>query len=104
MLLVECKYKIVKSAKFSVKKAVSYIKMLKCYKSSWWSGRSSKFCGLLIHQRRGDRAVGSGGFCFSPVIASLFFVASVLYMLEMQVSLLRSWCVVYVGDASVSSS
>jgi hypothetical protein len=25
------------------------------------------FC-LLIHQRRGDRAVGSGGFCLSPVI------------------------------------
>jgi hypothetical protein len=23
---------------------------------------SSKFCGLLVHQRRGDRAVGSGGF------------------------------------------
>jgi hypothetical protein len=30
--------------------------------SSWWSGWSSKFFGLLIHQRRGDRAVGSGGF------------------------------------------
>jgi hypothetical protein len=27
--------------------------------------------GLLIHQRRGDRAVGSGGFCLSPVIAYL---------------------------------
>jgi hypothetical protein len=26
------------------------------------------FFGLLIHQRRGDRAVGSGGFCLSPVI------------------------------------
>jgi hypothetical protein len=36
--------------------------------SSWWSGWSSKFFGLLIHQRRGDRAVGSGGFCLSPVI------------------------------------
>jgi hypothetical protein len=33
-------------------------------KFSWWSGRSSKFCGLLIHQRRDDRAVGSGGFLF----------------------------------------
>jgi hypothetical protein len=32
--------------------------------SSWWSGWSSKFFGLLIHQRRGDRAVGSGGFVF----------------------------------------
>jgi hypothetical protein len=36
--------------------------------SSWWSGWSSKFFGLLIHQRRGDQAVGSGGFCLSPVI------------------------------------
>jgi hypothetical protein len=24
--------------------------------------------GLLINQCRGDRAVGSGGFCLSPVI------------------------------------
>jgi hypothetical protein len=24
--------------------------------------------GLLIHQRRGVRAVGSGGFCLTPVI------------------------------------
>jgi hypothetical protein len=29
---------------------------------------SSEFFGLLIHQRRGDLAVGSGGFCLSPVI------------------------------------
>jgi hypothetical protein len=29
------------------------------------------FFGLLNHQRRGDRAVGSGGFCLSPVIACL---------------------------------
>jgi hypothetical protein len=35
---------------------------------SCWSGWSSKFFGLLIHQRRGDRAVGSGGFCLTPVI------------------------------------
>jgi hypothetical protein len=27
-----------------------------------------QFFGLLIHQRRGNRAVGSGGFCLSPVI------------------------------------
>jgi hypothetical protein len=27
--------------------------------------------GLLIHQRRGDRAVGSGDFCLSPVIVCL---------------------------------
>jgi hypothetical protein len=27
-----------------------------------------KVFGLLIHQRRGDRAVGSEGFCFTPVI------------------------------------
>jgi hypothetical protein len=39
--------------------------------SSWWSGWSSKFFGLLMHQRRGDRAVGSGGFCLSPVIVCL---------------------------------
>jgi hypothetical protein len=55
---------------------------------AWWSGWSSKFCGLLIHQRRGDRAVGSGGFCLTPVIACLFFVAGLLSMLEMQVSLI----------------
>jgi hypothetical protein len=36
--------------------------------SSWWSGWSSKFFGLLIYQRRGDRVVGSEGFCLSPVI------------------------------------
>jgi hypothetical protein len=55
--------------------------------SSWWFfGRSSKFCGLLIHQRRGDRAVGSGGF-----------LSYACYCL----SLLSGWCVVYVGDASV---
>jgi hypothetical protein len=36
--------------------------------TSWWSGWSSKFFGLLIQQRRGDRAVGSGGFCLTPVI------------------------------------
>jgi hypothetical protein len=29
---------------------------------------SYKFFGLLIHQGRGDRAVGSGGFRLSPVI------------------------------------
>jgi hypothetical protein len=34
---------------------------------SWWSGWPSEFFGLLIHQRNGDRAVGSGGFCLSPV-------------------------------------
>jgi hypothetical protein len=39
--------------------------------SSWWSGWSSKFFGLLIHQRRSDRAVGSGGFCLSPVIIAV---------------------------------
>jgi hypothetical protein len=31
-------------------------------------GGPPSFFGLLIHQRRGDRAVGSGGFCLSPVI------------------------------------
>jgi hypothetical protein len=41
--------------------------------SSLWSGWSSKFCGLLIHQRRGDRAVGSGGFCLTLVIACYFY-------------------------------
>jgi hypothetical protein len=42
------------------------------------------FCGLLIYQRRGNRAVGSGGF-----------LSYACYCL----SLLRGWCVVYVGDA-----
>jgi hypothetical protein len=50
-------------------------------------GRSSNFCGLLVYQRSGDRAVGSEGFCLTPVIICLFLVAGV----------------VYVGDASVSS-
>jgi hypothetical protein len=37
--------------------------MLNVNISSWWFfGWSSKFFGLLIHQHRGDRAVGSGGF------------------------------------------
>jgi hypothetical protein len=54
------------------------------YISSWWSGWSSKLCGLLIRQRRGDRAVGSGGFCLTPVITCLFFVAIVLSMLEIR--------------------
>jgi hypothetical protein len=44
--------------------------------SSWWSGWPAN-----------PSAVGSGGFCLSPVIACLFFVPSV----------------VYVGDASVFS-
>jgi hypothetical protein len=52
-------------------------------KSLWWS---SKFCGLLIHQRRVDRAVGSGGFlsyaCYCFISSSWL----VLSMLEMQVS------------------
>jgi hypothetical protein len=48
-------------------------------------GGPPSFFGLLIHQRRGDRAVGSGGF--------LFYAC---YWL----SLLRGWCVAYVGDAS----
>jgi hypothetical protein len=82
--------KIVKSSKFSVKTGPIY-KMLKYSRgvsiciSSWWSEWSSKFCGLLVHQPRGDRAVGSGGF--------LSFACYCL-------SLLRGWCVVYVGDAT----
>jgi hypothetical protein len=48
-------------------------------------GGPPKFCSLLIHQRRGDRAVGSGGFCLTPVIVCLFFMAGVLTMLEIQV-------------------
>jgi hypothetical protein len=35
---------------------------------SWWSGWSSKFFDLLIHQCRGDQAVGSGGFGLLPVL------------------------------------
>jgi hypothetical protein len=49
------------------------------------SGWSSKFFGLLFHQHRGDRAVGSGGL-----------LSYSCYCL----SLLRGWCVVYVGDES----
>jgi hypothetical protein len=69
------KIKIVKSVKFHVISGVVSCKSGLIYKilrgmnticiSSWWFGWSSKFCGLLIHQRRGDRAVGSGGFCLS---------------------------------------
>jgi hypothetical protein len=44
--------------------------------SSWWSGWSSKLFGLLIYQRRGDRAVDSGGFCLSPVIRVIFLSKS----------------------------
>jgi hypothetical protein len=94
---IEYKIKIVKSAKFYVTSGVQ--KRLKCSNikrsihflvwriciSSWWSGWSSKFCGLLIHQRCGDRAVGSEGF-----------LSYACYCL----SLLRGWCVVYVSDAS----
>jgi hypothetical protein len=57
--------------------------MVYLYLSSWRSGWSSKFCGLLIHHRRGDRAVGSGDF-FSYACYCLF--------------LLRGWCLVYIGD------
>jgi hypothetical protein len=42
------------------------------YISSWWFGWSTKFFGMLIHQRRGDRAVGSGGFCLTTVIIACF--------------------------------
>jgi hypothetical protein len=48
-------------------------------------GGPPSFFGLLIYLRR-DRAVGSGGF--------LSFACYCL-------SLLRGWCVAYVGDASV---
>jgi hypothetical protein len=78
-----CKYKIVKSANSPLKTGSIHKKNVKI--SSWWSGRSSKFCVLLVHQRRGDRAVGSGGF-----------LSYASYCL----SLLRGWCVVYGGDAS----
>jgi hypothetical protein len=70
--------------------------------SSWWSGWSSKFFGLLIHQRRGDRAVGSGGLLLLLVLRKQllcaflsliflcgmmpFIVVGVLPTLEMQVS------------------
>jgi hypothetical protein len=49
----------------------------------WWSGRSSNIFGLLVDQRRVDRAVGSGGpsfyacYCFC-----LLFLAGMLSMLE----------------------
>jgi hypothetical protein len=36
--------------------------------------------GLLIDQRRGDRAVGSAGFCLTPVIAFDFIVRYILTM------------------------
>jgi hypothetical protein len=37
--------------------------------SSWWSGWSSKFFGLLIHQRRGGRAVWAvEAFVFSLLL------------------------------------
>jgi hypothetical protein len=54
--------------------------------SSWWSGRTSKLCGLLVDQRRVDRAVDSGGFLsYACYCFCLFFVASVLSMLEMNI-------------------
>jgi hypothetical protein len=34
--------------------------------------------GFLIHQRSGDRAVGSGGFYLTPVVFALSYVKSVL--------------------------
>jgi hypothetical protein len=50
-------------------------------------GRSSNFFGLPVYQRSDDPSCGQWRlFCFSPVIAYLFFVAGVLSMLEMQVS------------------
>jgi hypothetical protein len=45
-----------------------------------------QFCGLLVYQRRGDRAVGIGGF-----------LSYACYCL----SLPRGWCVVYVGNATM---
>jgi hypothetical protein len=36
------------------------------------------FCGLLIHQRRVDRAVGSGGFVLRLLLFCLFFLAGVV--------------------------
>jgi hypothetical protein len=46
--------------------------------SSWWSGRSSKLCGLLVDQRRVDRVVGSGGFFLRLLLFYIFFLASVV--------------------------
>jgi hypothetical protein len=45
------------------------------------------FCGLLVDQRRVDRAVGSGGFFLRLLLFLSLFLASMLSMLEMQVSL-----------------
>jgi hypothetical protein len=42
------------------------------------------FCGLLVDQRRVDRAVGSGGFVLRLLLFVSFWL--VLSMLEMQVS------------------
>jgi hypothetical protein len=39
------------------------------------------FFGLPVYQRRGDPSCGQWRlFCFSPVIACLFFVAGVVYV------------------------
>jgi hypothetical protein len=52
--------------------------------SSCWSGRSSNLFGLLVHQRRVDRAVGSGGFLSYACYCFVSSLWPVLSMLEMQ--------------------
>jgi hypothetical protein len=71
--------------------------------SSWWSGWSSKLFGLLIRQRRGNRAVDSGGFCLSLVIIACLTYAVVVCLPFLNLfvrydALSRGWCVAYVGD------
>jgi hypothetical protein len=40
-------------------------------------GGPPMFCGLLVDQRRDDRAVGSGGFFYACYCFCLFFLAGV---------------------------
>jgi hypothetical protein len=59
---------------------------VKIYLLWWFLGGPPMFVACQSISVVVIRAVGSGGFfCFSPLIACLFFVAGVLSMLEMQV-------------------
>jgi hypothetical protein len=42
-------------------------------------GGPPRFFGLLIRQRRGDRAVGSGGFCLKPVITLFLLLTQISF-------------------------
>jgi hypothetical protein len=77
--VIKLSIKVVKTWKFTAKTGLIYKKCknvkisrwMGVYILLWWSGRSFNIFGLLVDQRRVDRAVGSGSF-FLHLLLLLF--------------------------------